>query len=150
MRYGLFLMVVAVTACAHQVTPRFVTPTTAATVDELVAARPLEPSANVRADEIMRSQGGSVHLVQVRGGETPHRHDRHDLFVTMVRGTGVLNVGGERRRMATGDVAMVPRGIAHWFVNAGASPAVTIVTFVPPLDAPDSVSVSVDSRGDAR
>jgi quercetin dioxygenase-like cupin family protein len=128
-----------------------VTPSGIATVDELCASRPLTAGAETRADLIARSEGASVHLVQVRGAEKPHRHAVHDLSVTMLRGEGVLRLGGVTRMLRAGDVSFVPRGVPHWFTRTGAEVVVTLAVFSPPLDAPDSVPVDdVDSSPSAR
>jgi quercetin dioxygenase-like cupin family protein len=150
MRCGLVVMIALAAACARSTAPQVVTTASATTVDELLAARPLAPDVNIRADEIARIAGASVHLVQVRTGEMPHRHVSHDLVVHVVRGRGVFTLDGHRRAMAAGDVAVIPRGAVHWFTNGGSDVAVTIVTFTPPLDAPDTVPVDVDSRPGAR
>jgi quercetin dioxygenase-like cupin family protein len=118
---------------------------------DLVRTHPIAPEANIRADEIERTAGGTLHLVQVRGGESPHRHVAHDLVVQVVAGHGALTLGGVRRELRAGDVAVVPRGVPHWFVNTGGDPAIALVVFMPPLDAPDSIPVdAVDSRAGAR
>lgn len=150
MRCGLLVMAVLSAACARSPSTHVVTTASMTTIDELLAARPLASGANVRIDEIARTAGASVHLVQVRTGETPHRHLKHDLVVHVIRGRGVLVLEGDRRAMAGGDIVVVPRGAVHWFTNGGADVAVTLVTFAPPLDAPDNVPVDVDSRPDAR
>jgi quercetin dioxygenase-like cupin family protein len=55
-------------------------------------------------------------------------------------------VGDQRIGLAAGDLAVLPRGAPHWFSNTGRDPAVALVVFTPPLDAPDSVAAgSVDS-----
>lgn len=116
------------------------------TLEELLRRRPMAAGTNIRADEIDRTTAASVHLVQVQGGETPHRHVHHDLAITVMRGAGVLTLDGLARPMEAGDVAVIPRGSAHYFVRSGKSPAVALVVFAPPLDAPDSVPVDgVDS-----
>ena len=48
-----------------------------------------------------------------------------------------------------GDVVLVPRGRVHSFTRGGTTPAVTFVTFTPPLDAPDS-EPAIDSSSDRR
>jgi quercetin dioxygenase-like cupin family protein len=146
----MLLMVVLATACARAPRQHVVTETGGPTVDELLASRPLEAGANIRVDEIARTAGASVHLVQVRTGEKPHRHLHHDLIVTMVRGHGVLTMGADRRAVSAGDISIVPRGVVHWFVNDGPDVAVTVAAYTPPLDAPDTVAVDVDSPRDAR
>jgi mannose-6-phosphate isomerase-like protein (cupin superfamily) len=55
--------------------------------------------------------------------------------------------------MRAGDVAVVPRGVAHWFRNGGSAPSVAIAVFAPPLTAPDNVPVAeaeIDSPGRPR
>ena len=81
----------------------------------------------------------SYHLVQVRGSERPHRHIAHDLTVFVLRGQGTLTLGEVRRALAAGDAAVIPRGAVHWFANGGRAPALALVVFTPPLDAPDTV-----------
>lgn len=114
-------------------------------LDGILLRHPLAHDASIRADEVARTRAATVHLVQVRGRETPHRHERHDLVVTLLRGDGVLVVGDAVRAMRAGDVAVVPRGEGHWFDNRGGSPAVALVVFAPPLDAPDLTPLVVDS-----
>jgi len=120
-------------------------------LDELARAHPLATGQNIRVDEIERTPAASVHLVQVQGGETPHRHVAHDLTVAMLRGEGALTLSGATRAMRAGDVAVIPRGSVHWFVRSGRVPAVAIAVFAPPLDAPDSVpDPGIDSPSGAR
>jgi len=119
-------------------------------LDAFLAAHPLAPGAEIRADEVARSDAASLHLVQVRGREKPHRHERHDLVVQVLRGAGVLRLGDEQLPMRAGDVVLVRRGLAHWFA-ADPPGALALVTFAPPLDAPDSTPVTdVDSDGERR
>jgi len=119
-------------------------------LDSYLAAHPLPAGTEIRADRVGRSPGASVHVVQVRGRERPHRHAEHDLIVQMLRGEGVLTLEGARITMRAGDTAVVERGSVHWFASAPGTTAVALVTFAPPLDAPDSVPMadvdSVDMR----
>lgn len=114
-----------------------------------LASHPLRAGENIRADEIGRTPGASYHVVQVRDRERPHRHATHDLTVVVLRGHGTLVREAERVPLAPGDAAVVPRGSAHWFANEARAPAVALVVFVPPLDAPDVVPV-VDSSAERR
>jgi len=63
----------------------------------------------------------------------------HDLTVFVLRGQGTLTLGEVRRALAAGDAAVIPRGAVHWFANGGRAPALALVVFTPPLDAPDTV-----------
>jgi quercetin dioxygenase-like cupin family protein len=145
----LFAMV-ALLGCAPRAA-HIVTSSGVATVDELCRRHPLAAGANIRADEIARSASASIHLIQVRGGEAPHRHAMHDLSVTVLRGEGVLRLAGAAQALHAGDVAVVPRGATHWFTRGGADVAVALAVFSPPLDVPDTVPVDdVDSPAGAR
>lgn len=120
-------------------------------LDPFLAAHPLHPGEAIRADLVERTAGASVHVVQVHGSERPHRHVEHDLVVVVLRGEGVLTLGGEEIPMRAGDTVLVARGAPHWFAAEPGTTAVALVTFAPPLDAPDSVPVAdVDSAGERR
>ncbi len=151
MRFVILLLPLFGLACAAR-EPRVVTADGATSLDAMLRARPIAADANVRADEIARTSTSSVHIVQIRGGETPHRHAAHDLAVTLVRGEGTLTIAGRRVAMTTGDVVVVPRGVPHWFVRGGRDVAVSVAVFTPPLDAPDTVPepTGVDSPPTAR
>jgi mannose-6-phosphate isomerase-like protein (cupin superfamily) len=140
------LLVVAVTACMPR-TPRVTLAPLAGGLDAFVAAHPLAADRPLRVDEVGRTPGGSYHLVQIQGSETPHRHVKHDLTILVLRGRGTLTLGDERFALAAGDAAVIPRGVPHWFANTGGSAAaVALVVYTPPLDAPDVVPVPVSGR----
>jgi quercetin dioxygenase-like cupin family protein len=132
------LLGVVVAGCAPR-TPRVPVGALDAGLAPFLAAHPLAEGQNIRADEVGRSASASYHLVQVRGGESPHRHATHDLTVFVLRGDGTLNLEAQRVALAAGDAAVVPRGTVHWFVNHARAPALAFVVFSPPLDAPDTV-----------
>jgi quercetin dioxygenase-like cupin family protein len=121
----------------------------AAGLDPFLAAHPLASAQNIRADEVERTSGASYHVVQIRGGETPHRHGTHDLTALVLRGEGAMTLGSDRLAVAAGDVVVVPRGTVHWFTNTGRGVSVALVTFTPPLDAPDT-EPAIDSPPDRR
>lgn len=110
-------------------------------VAAFLEAHPLGAEQAIRVDALGRTEGSSQHVVQVRTAETPHRHETHDLIVSIVRGGGRMVVGPQAVRVLAGDAIVVPRGVVHWFANTEREPAVALVTFVPPLDAPDVVPV---------
>lgn len=118
-----------------------------ASLEALLARHPLGADQQVRADLLARSAGASYHLVQVRGREEPHRHASHDLVVLVLRGAGTLTLAEARMKLAAGDVALVRRAAAHWFANDGPEPAVALIIFTPPLDAPDTVPVDSSADG---
>ncbi len=132
------LLSVLLSACGAR-TPRIPFGGVDAGIGPFLVAHPLAEGQNFRADEVGRSATASYHLVQVRVGESPHRHAAHDLTVFLLRGHGLLNLESRHVALAAGDAAVIPRGAVHWFVNHDRTPAVTFVMFTPPLDAPDSV-----------
>jgi len=120
-------------------------------LESFLAAHPLATDAEIRADLVERMAGASVHVVQVRGRERPHRHLEHDLVVEVLRGEGVLTLEGQATPMRAGDSAVIPRGTVHWFASSPGSLSVALATFAPPLDAPDMAPVAdVDSPTDRR
>jgi quercetin dioxygenase-like cupin family protein len=129
-------------ACASSHVTRVSAPQGAFDLDAFLAAHQLPSDGGIRADRIGRAEGASYHVVQVLGSERPHHHLTHDLTVFVLRGRGVLTRGGgSRTRLEAGDTAIVPRGEPHWFASEGAFPAVSMVVFTPPLDAPDAVPI---------
>ncbi|MGH7788836.1 MAG: cupin domain-containing protein [Candidatus Binatia bacterium] len=104
---------------------------------QLARDAPLAPGQSIRPTEVARGEHSSVALVQIADRETPHVHTRYDLAVTLVVGSGTLWLDGVALPMQVGDAAFVPRGTAHYFVNAGAQPAAALVVFAPPFSGPD-------------
>ncbi len=49
---------------------------------------------------------------------TPHAHHEYEIFIA-VSGAATLIVDGERRGLATGDIAYLPPGSLHHVVNDG-------------------------------
>jgi mannose-6-phosphate isomerase-like protein (cupin superfamily) len=113
-------------------------PPRAEAIAGLIARSPLPPGENIRPTEIGRGESSSAHLIQVRDGEKPHVHTRYDLTVVVVEGRGSLWLADQKLPMKTGDVAFIPRGTRHYFINEGRVPAAAIVVFSPPFDGPDN------------
>lgn len=100
-------------------------------------APPLGPGDNIRPTELRRGESSSLALVQVRDREQPHVHTRYDLTVTLVRGSGTLWLSGAPQPMREGDIAFIPKGTPHYFVNQGSEPAAALVVFAPPFSGTD-------------
>lgn len=130
-------------ACAH--VPQIITPETRGVDDArltaLLAAHSLPETQNVSALFVGRTDALSYHLVQIRDREQPHIHATHDLAVTLLCGKGQLYVDGQPQEMRPGDVAVVPHGTPHYFVNTAGTPAAAFVTFAPPYDGTDQVPI---------
>lgn len=103
----------------------------------LAASETLAPGEPFRLREIGRDANTSHHLVWIRDRETPHRHDRHDLFVVMLRGSGTMLLGAEERAVGEGSVLYVPRGTVHAFRNTSGDVAAAYAIYTPAFDGRD-------------
>jgi mannose-6-phosphate isomerase-like protein (cupin superfamily) len=66
-------------------------------------------------------------------------HPDTDQILTFVSGTGEARIGSERRKVAQGDLVLVPAGKKHNFVNTGPNPLVLYTVYGPPEHATDTV-----------
>lgn len=105
--------------------------------DALLAAHLPEHGTNITRYLIDESKFTSRHLVWVRDREVPHIHAKHDLVVMLLRGKGTLWLRDKEIPMAVGDIAVVPAGVPHWFVNTGDAPSASFAIFSPPSDNSD-------------
>jgi len=110
-------------------------------VAELARRVPLAEDQDFRVVELGRDAGTSHHVVAIRTAETPHRHDRHDLFVVMVRGHGTWRVGDATEPVGEGSLLYVPRGTLHAFANESGEVAVAYAVYAPAFDGKDRVEV---------
>jgi mannose-6-phosphate isomerase-like protein (cupin superfamily) len=62
-------------------------------------------------------------------GEEVHEADQ---ILTFVGGVGEAIVSGEKRKVASGDLVVVPAGRKHNFVNTGPNPLVLYTVYGPP------------------
>lgn len=100
------------------------------------------PSDQNMSNTVIRTyENSSVHLIQIRGSEKPHRHLYHDSVVFFERGQGTLHLGKNALKVKEGAVVFIEHGQPHYFVNEGPEPMVAIVVFSPPYDGKDNVPV---------
>jgi mannose-6-phosphate isomerase-like protein (cupin superfamily) len=116
-------------------------------IDSLISAIELAEGEDFRVVELGRNEHSSHHLVFIRDREIPHRHDRHDLFLVVLRGNGGMLQGSEERPVGEESVIFIPRGGVHAFRNAAAEPAVAYAVFTPAFDGQDRVDASVAEGG---
>lgn len=108
---------------------------------ELPGRVPLGPVEAFRVVEIGRDANSSHHVVAIREREQPHRHDRHDLIVVMLRGHGGMQLGAEERPVGVGSILYVPRGTIHAYRNASEDIAYAYAIYTPAFDGQDRVMV---------
>ena len=70
-------------------------------------------------------------MVPPGGGPMPHIHHREDESFYLLEGTLTVQVGGNTVAASAGDVAFLPRGIAHSFRNTGDVTAKALVLITP-------------------
>lgn len=114
-----------------------------ADVSKLLADNPLGPSENIKLITLGQSQSASHHIVQIRDRESPHLHKAHDGMVIMFRGRGYLVMDKLRITLTAGDIAHIPRGVPHYYVNTDLEPTVAFVIFAPPFDGKDNVPATM-------
>jgi mannose-6-phosphate isomerase-like protein (cupin superfamily) len=105
----------------------------------LAASEPLADDEDFRVRQLGRDAHTSHHLVWIRDREQPHRHDRHDLVVVILRGWGAMRLGDEARPVGEGSILYVPRGTPHAFRNGSPGVAVAYAVYAPAFDPADRV-----------
>ena len=79
--------------------------------------------------------GGAIFMSEISvapgGGTPPHIHHREDETFRLLEGTLTIQVGGDTITASAGDLAFLPRGIAHSFKNTGDGYAKALVSITP-------------------
>jgi quercetin dioxygenase-like cupin family protein len=133
----LFILAIFIGGCAGARSAQLLTADPPQAVAVATLAPPLGPADNIRPTDLRHGENSSISLVQVRDRELPHIHTRYDLTVTLVHGSGTLWLNGTPLPMHDGDVAFIPKGTPHYFVNGGSDPAAALVVFAPAFSGPD-------------
>lgn len=82
----------------------------------LAGALAASPAPDNLAAEIAKFPGLDVEFYQPKGEDRQTPHDRDELYV-VARGTGVLELSGERHACKTGDLMYVAAHAVHRFVE---------------------------------
>ena len=109
-----------------------------ADVTKLLADNPLGPGENIKITTLGQSQSASHHIVQIRDRESAHLHKAHDGTVIVLRGHGYLMMDTRRIALTAGDIAHIPSGVPHYYVNTDLEPTVAFVVYAPPFDGKDN------------
>ena len=109
------------------------------TLESILESSPLPAGKEFQVTELGRDEHSSHHLVWIRTAEVPHRHDRHDLFVVILRGHGWMRLHDEERLVGEGSILYIPRGTLHAFRNTSDSPAAAYAVYTPAFDGADRV-----------
>lgn len=73
------------------------------------------------------------------GGEIGEEVHEVDQILTFVSGVGKAVVSGQERKIAQGDLVVVPAGRKHNFLNTGPNPMVLYTVYGPPEHADGAV-----------
>lgn len=104
---------------------------------EIVQDNPLVNDENIKVTPLFKNQDSSHFIIQIRDREKPHIHESHDLTVIVKKGNGVLHLGKDEFPMRKGDIAFIPQGVLHYFVNTSSEPSVAYAIFTPFYDGKD-------------
>ena len=80
-----------------------------------------------------------IMTIPVEGEIGEEVHEDTDQVLTFVSGTGEARVGGSKRKVAQGDLVVVPAGTKHNFVNTGPNPLVLYTVYGPPEHADGAI-----------
>ncbi|MBI3599335.1 MAG: cupin domain-containing protein [Nitrospinae bacterium] len=104
---------------------------------DIARENPISKDENIKVIPLFKNENASHFIIQIREGEKPHIHEIHDLTVVVKNGKGTLYLGKDKLLMKPGDIAFIPRGVFHYFVNTGNEPAIAYVIFNPIYDGKD-------------
>lgn len=111
---------------------------------EIVEENPIGKDENIKVTPLFKNENASHFIIQIRDREKPHIHETHDLTVIVKRGNGILHLGKDKLPMGMGNIAFIPKGVLHYFVNTGSEPAIAYVIFTPFYDGTDIKEVPSD------
>lgn len=101
---------------------------------EKVASTPLDAAVGIAIAEGVAEPGVSVSLAVVADCIRPHYQKISDEVYYIIQGQGRLTVGSETREVKQGDVAAIPKGQVHSFVNTGEQPCLILFASGPKFD----------------
>jgi quercetin dioxygenase-like cupin family protein len=108
-------------------------------LDEILKAHPIKEGDSQSSVELMRGEGVSAHLTQVRTRVRPHYHKDHSETVYLLEGGGILILGDRAYPVREGTLMMIPRGVIHSF--EAKQPSSVLSIFDPPFDGSDRIFV---------
>lgn len=104
---------------------------------EIIKENPIGENENIKVTPLFKNEDSSHFIIQIRDREKPHIHETHDLTVIVKKGKGILHLGKDELPMRRGDIAFIPKGVLHYFVNTSSEPSIAYVIFTPFYDGKD-------------
>ena len=108
-------------------------------LDEIRAQHPLPAGDASSVLEILRGQGMSANLVQVRTRVRAHLHRDHEETVLILEGRGIFVLGERGYPVKSGSIIIIPRRAVHSY--EAQEPTVALSFFNPPFDNADRTFV---------
>jgi quercetin dioxygenase-like cupin family protein len=108
-------------------------------LDEILKTHPLKEGESQASVELLRGEGVSAHLIQVRSRIRPQYHKDHTETVYVLEGSGIFILGDRAYPVKEGSLMMIPKGIVHSF--EAKQPTSVLALFNPPFDPSDRVFV---------
>lgn len=99
-----------------------------------VATTPIDPQVGIALVQGVAEPGVSIGLAVVQDRIRPHYQKVSDEIYYIVRGQGTLTVGEASIQLKEGDVASIPKGKVHGFVNTGNEPCLVIFASGPKFE----------------
>jgi quercetin dioxygenase-like cupin family protein len=135
LRVAFCLLILGASAASRAQEP----PSPIVRLNEILADHPLKEGDTQSSVELLRGQGVSAHLLQVRSHVRPHYHKDHGETVYILEGNGIFIMGDRVYPVKAGALIMVPRGAIHSFEAKETTKVLSI--FDPPFDPEDRIFV---------
>lgn len=108
-------------------------PPYAGNLEDVLAGNPLAPGEKVKVTVLQKTKDATVQIIQLRVPIKTHYHKHSDETVYLIRGQGMMMVGGRRYEAGPGSLYHVPRRTVHAFAPQEGSVAVALSVFTPPF-----------------
>lgn len=99
-----------------------------------IAKTPIDPAVGIALVQGVSEPGVSIGLAVVKDQIKPHYQKISDEIYYIISGQGNLTVGEETRALRQGDVAAIPKGQVHGFVNTGTEPCLVLFSSGPKFE----------------
>jgi mannose-6-phosphate isomerase-like protein (cupin superfamily) len=101
---------------------------------ENIATTLIDPDVGIALVQGVAEPGVSIGLAVVQDRIKPHYQKVSDEVYYIVRGQGRLTVGEATRELREGDVAAIPKGQVHSFINTGTEPCLVLFSSGPKFE----------------
>lgn len=110
-----------------------------ASLDDVIAAHPIDPARGAQVTEVLRGQSASVNVWQLTSEMPPHLHREHEEVIVVRSGRARARIGDQTIELGPGDAVLVPRDTVHGARVISEEPMVGFSVFAPAFDGKDRV-----------